>query len=66
MSKDFMEKKMIDLISDTITTPTDEMRSAMTATEVGDDLLREDPTTNILQEKTASITGNIHINVAHL
>ena len=66
MSKESMEQKMIDLISDAITTPTDEMRNAMAAAEVGDDVLREDPTTNLLQEKTASITGNIHINVAHL
>ncbi|MEE8232748.1 MAG: beta-eliminating lyase-related protein, partial [Thermoplasmata archaeon] len=36
----------IDLRSDTVTLPTDEMREAMAAAELGDDVFREDPTVN--------------------
>jgi len=49
--------KIIDLRSDTITLPTDEMRQAMYEAEVGDDVLREDPTVNRLEEMSASIMG---------
>ena len=45
---------MIDLRSDTITLPTDEMRAAMAAAEVGDDVYLEDPTVNALQEEAAA------------
>jgi len=48
---------MIDLRSDTVTRPTAAMRQAMATAEVGDDVLGEDPTVNLLQEKTASILG---------
>ncbi|HLG70445.1 MAG TPA: low-specificity L-threonine aldolase [Chloroflexota bacterium] len=48
---------MIDLRSDTVTKPTDEMRAAMAAAEVGDDVLGEDPTVNRLEELAADITG---------
>jgi threonine aldolase len=40
---------MIDLRSDTVTVPTDEMRTAMAHAEVGDDVYGEDPTVNKLQ-----------------
>ena len=40
---------MIDLRSDTVTTPTPEMRRAMAEAEVGDDVYREDPTVNRLE-----------------
>jgi threonine aldolase len=47
----------IDLRSDTVTRPTDEMRRAMAAAEVGDDVYGEDPTVNRLQELTARRLG---------
>src|ERR671913_2319215 len=46
---------MIDLRSDTVTKPTAEMRTAMAAAEVGDDVYGEDPTVNRLQERAAEI-----------
>lgn len=46
---------MIDLRSDTVTKPTPEMRAAMAAAEVGDDVYGEDPTVNRLQERSAEI-----------
>ncbi len=46
---------MIDLRSDTVTKPTAEMRAAMAAAEVGDDVFGEDPTVNRLQERAAEI-----------
>lgn len=47
----------IDLRSDTVTKPTAEMREAMAAAEVGDDVYREDPTVNRLEERAAEIAG---------
>ncbi|MCA1831899.1 MAG: aminotransferase class I/II-fold pyridoxal phosphate-dependent enzyme [Actinobacteria bacterium] len=47
----------VDLRSDTVTTPTPEMRRAMAEAEVGDDVYGEDPTVNKLQELAAEITG---------
>jgi len=49
--------KIIDLRSDTVTKPTDRMRKAMAAAEVGDDVYGEDPTINQLQELAAEMTG---------
>ena len=46
---------MIDLRSDTVTKPSDRMRAAMAAAEVGDDVFGEDPTVNRLQERAAEI-----------
>lgn len=46
---------MIDLRSDTVTKPTPEMRAAMAAAEVGDDVYGEDPTVNRLQALAAEI-----------
>ncbi len=48
---------MIDLRSDTITSPADEMREAMARAPVGDDVLGEDPTVNELESLTAEILG---------
>ncbi|MCK5736830.1 MAG: threonine aldolase, partial [Spirochaetaceae bacterium] len=48
---------MIDFRSDTVTRPSIAMRKAMADAEVGDDVLREDPTLITLQEKAADITG---------
>ncbi len=47
----------IDLRSDTVTKPTQEMRDAMAAATVGDDVYLEDPTINRLQERAAEIFG---------
>lgn len=46
---------MIDLRSDTVTRPIDEMLQAMMEAEVGDDVFGEDPTVNRLQEKVAAL-----------
>ena len=48
---------MIDLRSDTVTKPTEEMRNAMAQSEVGDDVYGEDPSINLLQEKAAAMLG---------
>lgn len=48
---------MIDLRSDTVTTPTSEMRRAMVEAKVGDDVFSEDPTVNALQQKVAQMFG---------
>jgi len=47
----------IDLRSDTVTRPTDEMREAMARAEVGDDVYGEDPTARRLQELAAEMLG---------
>ena len=47
---------LIDLRSDTLTTPTDTMRDAMAQAEVGDDVFGEDPTVNRLEEIAAKIS----------
>jgi threonine aldolase len=43
---DFLQVKVIDLISDTVTKPDINMRQAMFNAEVGDDGYGEDPTVN--------------------
>ncbi len=48
---------MIDLRSDTVTTPTPEMRKVMAEAEVGDDVFAEDPTVNALETKVAELFG---------
>jgi threonine aldolase len=50
-----MQNTNIDLRSDTVTTPTVEMRDAMASAEVGDDVYLEDPTVNRLQSRAAEI-----------
>ena len=47
----------IDLRSDTVTTPTPEMRRAMAEAEVGDDVYGEDPTINRFQDRAAELLG---------
>lgn len=49
--------KAIDLRSDTVTLPTEEMREAMRGAELGDDVFGEDPTVNRLQERAAERLG---------
>lgn len=48
---------MIDLRSDTVTKPTPEMKAAMFAAPVGDDVYAEDPTVNALEERVAGMFG---------
>ncbi len=47
----------IDLRSDTVTQPTEEMWRAMAEAEVGDDVYGEDPSINRLQELAADMVG---------
>ena len=47
----------IDLRSDTVTKPTPEMREAMAEAEVGDDVYRDDPTVNRLEQLAADMLG---------
>lgn len=49
--------EFVDLRSDTVTKPTPQMRDAMASAEVGDDVFREDPTINRLQEMAAERMG---------
>lgn len=48
---------MIDLRSDTVTKPTEEMRKAMYEAIVGDDVYEEDPTVNELENLAAKMLG---------
>ncbi|MBK7630809.1 MAG: aminotransferase class I/II-fold pyridoxal phosphate-dependent enzyme [Ignavibacteriales bacterium] len=48
---------MIDLRSDTVTRPSDAMRKAMYNAEVGDDVFKEDPSVNKLEEYAAELLG---------
>jgi threonine aldolase len=48
---------MIDLRSDTVTLPTEEMREAMRRAELGDDSREGDPTVRRLEEAAAAVTG---------
>jgi threonine aldolase len=48
-------RNAVDLRSDTLTRPTPEMRQAMAAAEVGDDVYGEDPTVNKLEKRAAEI-----------
>lgn len=48
---------MIDLRSDTVTQPTEEMRIAMASAIVGDDVYGEDPTVNRLEQLAARMVG---------
>lgn len=48
---------VIDLRSDTLTRPTDEMRAIMAAAEVGDEQKGEDPTVTALEERVAALLG---------
>lgn len=50
-------EEIIDLRSDTVTRPTPEMRAAMAAAEVGDDVYGEDPTINLLERRAAELFG---------
>lgn len=47
----------LDLRSDTVTQPPEEMRRAMFDAELGDDVYRDDPTVIALEEKAAAMLG---------
>ena len=53
-----MSRSPVDLRSDTLTRPTEAMRAAMLAAEVGDDVYDEDPTVHALEERTAALLGH--------
>ena len=48
---------VIDLRSDTVTRPSAGMLEAMFSAQVGDDVFRDDPSVNALEEKAASLFG---------
>ncbi|SJZ30338.1 threonine aldolase family protein [Selenihalanaerobacter shriftii] len=50
-------REILDLRSDTVTQQPQEMRDAMYKTEVGDDILRDDPTVIELENKAAELFG---------
>jgi len=50
-------KNFIDLRSDTVTRPSEAMRKAMYEAEVGDDVFKEDPTVNKLEQYAAELLG---------
>ncbi|AEW85232.1 threonine aldolase [Flavobacterium columnare ATCC 49512] len=47
----------INLVSDTVTKPTQEMLHAMSNAKVGDDVYKQDPTVNALESKVANLFG---------
>jgi threonine aldolase len=49
---------LVDLRSDTLTSPTPGMRAAMAAADVGDDVYGEDPSVNRLEEQVAEMFGH--------
>ena len=49
---------VIDLRSDTVTKPTKQMREAMLAAPVGDDVYAEDPTVRELEQRVARLLGH--------
>ncbi|MFB0501370.1 MAG: beta-eliminating lyase-related protein, partial [Candidatus Bathyarchaeia archaeon] len=49
--------RVVDLRSDTVTLPTEEMLEAIRNAELGDDVFREDPTVNKLEEIAAQKMG---------
>jgi threonine aldolase len=51
------EPRVIDLRSDTVTLPSDEMRRAIASAPVGDDVFGEDPTIRQLETMAAERTG---------
>lgn len=52
-----MTERIIDLRSDTVTVPSDEMRRAIASAPVGDDVFGEDPTIRRLEAMAAERTG---------
>ena len=58
--------KMIDLRSDTVTIPTNQMRKAISEAEVGDDVFGEDPSVNEFHDKNiAKPDSVVAMNCVH-
>lgn len=55
---DVREAVVVDLRSDTLTQPSEAMRSAMATAEVGDDVYGEDPTVGALEAHVAGLFGH--------
>jgi threonine aldolase len=55
--KSRLKNRLIDVRSDTVTHPTQDMRRAMAEAEVGDDVYGDDPTVQRLEKLGAEITG---------
>lgn len=53
-----MKSYRADLLSDTLTRPTEGMRAAMSSALVGDDVFGEDPTVRALEERVAGMLGH--------
>jgi len=49
--------RTINMVSDVVTLPTEEMRQAMATAECGDDVSRADPSVNKLEAMAAQLTG---------
>jgi len=52
-----MPERIIDLRSDTVTRPSPGMREAIAKAEVGDDVLGDDPTVQLLERRMAKVLG---------
>jgi threonine aldolase len=50
-------RRFIDLRSDTVTLPLKSMLEAMTSSPLGDDVLGDDPTVNLLESESAALLG---------
>ena len=57
IGRKYKQYMMIDLRSDTVTQPTNEMREAMMNASVGDDVLGDDPSIIALEQKAAKRLG---------
>jgi threonine aldolase len=55
---DTLRTPVVDLLSDTLTRPTEGMRQAMAAAAVGDDVFGEDPTVRELEQRVADLLGH--------
>ena len=53
-----VKNEFIDLRSDTVTLPTEEIMEAINQAKLGDNVFREDPTVNQLEEMAAKKLGN--------
>ena len=49
--------KTIDLRSDTVTLPSQEIRNAISNAKLGDDVFQEDPNVNLLESEAALVAG---------
>jgi len=52
-----LKKRIVDLRSDTVTRPSAGMKEAMMKAPLGDDVLGDDPTVKLLEERIASLLG---------